>query len=183
MTNGKRGMRVILAAAIALTLASAAIALAAEPGPLPPETEGPPALPDERMTVVPEGGAPSAAAPKKHVTHHKTTASAEVEPIKSRLAIKQDAWIYSSPTKWSKHLKRAHTGNFVNVTGTTHYYLQVKLASGETGYISPADVNLVKPADKVFQLTHDAPVTDVSNHWGKKLAEVHARHPVHVIGV
>src|SRR5437879_10770626 len=131
MTNGKREVRVILAVAIALTLAAGTIVLAAEPGPPPPETEGPPALPDERMTVVPEGGAPSANAPKKHVTHHKSTASAEVEPFKSRLAIKQDSWIYSSPTKWSKHLKRAHPGHLVNVTGPPHSTFRVKLARCE----------------------------------------------------
>ncbi|MGC1192849.1 MAG: hypothetical protein WA861_19875, partial [Candidatus Binatus sp.] len=66
---------------------------------------------------------------------------------------------------------------------STHYYLQVKLKSGQTGYIDPSAVELVRPADKVFMLTHDAGVLDKPNRWAKKLAEVHQGHNVHVVGL
>ena len=32
-------------------------------------------------------------------------------------------------------------------------------------------------------LTHDAPVLDAPNHWGKKVSEVHQGHAVHVVGI
>ena len=69
------------------------------------------------------------------------------------------------------------------MTGSTHYYLQVRLKSGQTGYIDPSAVELAKPADKVFVLTHDAGVLDKPNRWGKKVAEVHQNKNVHVVGI
>ena len=91
--------------------------------------------------------------------------------------------VYSAPAKSSKHIEQLSLGKFVEVTGSTHYYLQVKLKSGQTGYIDPSAVELVRPADKVFVLTHDASVLDKPNRWGKKLAEVHQGHNVHVVGI
>jgi len=44
-------------------------------------------------------------------------------------------------------------------------------------------VELATPADKLFTLTHNAPVLDAPNHWGKKVFEVHQGHAVHVVGV
>jgi hypothetical protein len=69
------------------------------------------------------------------------------------------------------------------VTGTTHYFLRVKLKSGQDGYVQAETVALATPADKLFMLTHDAPVLDAPNHWGKKVSEVHQGHAVHVVGI
>src|ERR1700689_3554975 len=125
-----------------------------------PETSGVPA----------EGPSGSARAP-------------EIEPAQARLKVLQDAPVYSAPAKTSKHIEQLTTGKFVEVTGSTHYYLQVQLKSGQTGYIDPSAVEVVKPTDKVFVLTHDAGVLDKPNRWAKKLAEVHQSHNVHVIGI
>lgn len=152
-------------------------------------TEAPPPPPPESMSVVPEGEpapAPSAVAPKPVHKHTHRTASSkpvDVEPAQGRLKVVRDDWIFSAPSKWSKHVMRAHAGKYVNVTGTTRYYLQVKLKAGPTGYISPSAVELVKPTDKIFQLTHDSEVLEEPNHWSKKAGQVHRGHSVHVIGV
>jgi cation diffusion facilitator family transporter len=90
---------------------------------------------------------------------------------------------YSSPSSKSRHLEQLHTDKFVNVTGSTKYFLQVKLKNGETAYIEPGAVQLIKPIDKLFQLTHDAAVLEKPNQWAKKVAEVHQPHNVHVIGL
>src|SRR5271155_150667 len=134
-----------------------------------------------------ESGVMSAPAPatKPH-THHASSNGAhapEIEPAQARLKVLQDAPVYSAPTKTSKHIEQLTTGKFVEVTGSTHYYLQVQLKSGQTGYIDPSSVEIVKPTDKVFVLTHDAGVLDKPNRWAKKLAEVHQSHNVHVIGI
>jgi uncharacterized protein YgiM (DUF1202 family) len=118
--------------------------------------------------------------------HHASSNSArapEIEPAQARLKVLQDAPVYSAPAKTSKHIEQLTTGKFVEVTGSTHYYLQVQLKSGQTGYIDPSAVEVVKPTDKVFVLTHDAGVLDKPSRWGKKLAEVHQSHNVHVIGI
>jgi nitrogenase subunit NifH len=57
------------------------------------------------------------------------------------------------------------------------------LKDGQTGYIAPTDVELVKPVDKIFILTQDAPVLDAPNRFAKKIAEVHKTHSVRVIGL
>jgi hypothetical protein len=134
-----------------------------------------------------ESGVMAAPAPttKPHV-HHASSNSAhapEIEPAQARLKVLQDAPVYSAPAKTSKHIEQLTTGKFVEVTGSTHYYLQVQLKSGQTGYIDPSAVEVVKPTDKVFVLTHDAGVLDKPSRWGKKLAEVHQSHNVHVIGI
>ena len=100
----------------------------------------------------------------------------------ARLRVTKEGWIYAEPSKSSTKLERATVGKFVNVNGTTRYYLQVQLKSGQTGYIPPSDVELVKPTDKIFVLTQDAAVLDAPNHWAKKLSEVHRTHSVHIIG-
>jgi hypothetical protein len=69
------------------------------------------------------------------------------------------------------------------VTGSTHYFLRVRLMNGKEGYVLAEAVQLAAPADKLFMLTHDAPVLDAPNHWGKKLSEVHKGHAVHVVGI
>jgi hypothetical protein len=132
-------------------------------------------------------GATEAPPPKpKSTAHHASSRSVrepEIEPAQARLKVLETAPVYSAPTKSSKHLEQLTPGKFVEVVGSTHYYLQVKLKSGQTGYIDPATVELVKPVDKVFVLTHDAGVLDKPNRWAKKLAEVHQSHNVHVVGL
>jgi len=107
----------------------------------------------------------------------------EIEPAQARLKVLQSAPVYSAPAKSSKQIEQLSPDKFVEVTGSTHYYLHVKLKSGQTGYIDPSSVELVKPTDKVFVLTHDAGVLDKPNRWAKKLAEVHQGHNVHVVGI
>jgi len=123
----------------------------------------------------------------KSPTHHASTKNAvrepEIEPAQARLKVLQDAPVYAAPAKSSKHLEQLTTGKFIEVTGSTHYFLQVRLKSGQTGYVEPTAVELARPADKVFVLTHDAGVLDKPNRWGKKLAEVHQSHNVHVVGI
>src|SRR5712692_203838 len=99
-------------------------------------------------------GAPTAPAvrPKPATRRRSTSAShePEVEPAQARLKLVEDTWVYSAPSKTAKHLERVTRDKFVVVTGTTHYYLQVRLKDGQTGYLDPAAVSLVTPTDKVF---------------------------------
>lgn len=130
--------------------------------------------------------APAAARSKPAVRHRATKApvhETEVEPAKARLKLLEDTWVYSAPSKKSKQLEHVIKDKYVNVTGSTHNYLQVKLKDGQTGYLDPAAVSLVSPTDKVFVLTHDASVLDQPNRFGKKLAEVHKSKNVHVVGL
>lgn len=122
-------------------------------------------------------------APSHHVSSRNSVREPEIEPAQARLKVLEAQPVYSEPAKSSKHLEQMSVGKFVDVTGSTHYYLQVKLKSGQTGYIDPSAVELVRPADKVFMLTHDAGVLDKPNRWAKKLAEVHQGHNVHVVGL
>jgi hypothetical protein len=130
--------------------------------------------------------APPAARSKPAVRHHaarETVHETEVEPAKARLKLIEDTWVYSQPSKKSKQLEHVIKDKYVIVTGSTHNYLQVKLKDGQTGYLDPAAVSLVAPTDKVFVLTHDSSVLDQPNRFGKKLAEVHKTHNVHVVGL
>jgi hypothetical protein len=129
--------------------------------------------------------APEAAAPKIS-SHHASSRSAgppEIEPAAARLKVLDAAPVYSAPTKSSRKIEQLTPEKFVEVTGATHYYLQVRLKSGQTGYINPSAVELVKPADKVFVLTHDAAVLEKPNRWSRKLSEVHQGHNVHIVGL
>ena len=131
---------------------------------------------------------PTPSALSKPATRRKSARAASshespVEPAQARLQLVEDSWVYSSPTKSSKRIKHVTKDKYVIVTGSTHYYLQVRLKDGETGYLDPGAVSLVAPSDKVFTLTHDAEVRDRPNRWGKKLAEVHKGREVHVIGL
>jgi uncharacterized protein YgiM (DUF1202 family) len=149
--------------------------------------------------IVPEtGAAPSSAATEPEATpaaaptpahpraKTKTSSSAsttEVEPAHAKVKLLEDTWVYSRPSKSSKHVRRVHAGKYVNVTGSTRYYLRVELKDGKTGYISPSTVELVSPVDKTFTLTSDSPVYDKPNRWAKKVSEVHKGHSVHVVGL
>jgi uncharacterized protein YgiM (DUF1202 family) len=150
-------------------------------------------------SIVPSGSAPAAAPaeagaaaapspaakpkPRTTASHATSAKDGEVEPANARLKLVKDDWVFTEPSKWSKHVERVRAGKFVIVTGSTRYYLQVKLKSGKTAYLNPDAVQLVSATDKVFALTHDAAVLDKPNRWGKKLAEVHRGHNVHVVGV
>jgi hypothetical protein len=107
----------------------------------------------------------------------------EVEPAHALVKLVRDTPVLVEPAKWSKQLEPAHAGKLIDVTGSTHYFLQVKLKSGQIGYIDPAAAELVKPTDKIFTLTSDSPVLEKPNKWARKVSEVHKGHNVHVIGV
>jgi len=145
--------------------------------------------------------APEEPPPPLTATHHRATTtpathhvlaskaasapvkSVPVEPAEAKLLLKQDSWIYAQPSNRSAHIEQGEKGKFVMVTGTTHYFLRVKLKSGQEGYVLAEAVQLATPADKLFMLTHDAPVLDAPNHWGKKVSAVHQGHAVHVVGI
>ena len=76
-----------------------------------------------------------------------------------------------------------HAGKFVIVTGITSSYVRVQLKNGSTAYIPASAVTLTRPADKIFQLTADAPVLSEPSQYGKKISEVHRGHDVHVVGL
>jgi len=122
-------------------------------------------------------------APAHHASTKNTIREPEIEPAQARLKVIQNGAVYAAPAKNSKQIEQLTSGKFVEVTGSTHYYLQVKLKSGQSGYIDPSAVEIVRPADKVFVLTHDAGVLDKPNRWGKKLAEVHQGKNVHIVGL
>ncbi len=126
---------------------------------------------------------PKHVAPAHHASTRNTVREPEIEPAQARVKVLQAAPVYAAPAKSSKRVEQLTPGKFVEVTGSTHYYLQVKLKSGQTGYIDPSAVEMVRPVDKVFVLTHDAGVLDKPNRWAKKLAEVHQGHNVHVVGL
>ena len=106
-----------------------------------------------------------------------------VEPAQARVLLKQDTWIYAQPSNRSAHVEKGEKGKFVMVTGSTHYFLRVKLKNGQDGYVLADAVQIAAPADKLFTLTHDAPVLNAPNRWGKKVSQVHQGHAVHVVGV
>jgi hypothetical protein len=127
--------------------------------------------------------APKGLKPVHHASSRNSVREPEIEPAQARLKVLTDSPVYATPAKSGKHIEQLTPGKFVEVTGSTHYYLQVKLKSGQTGYIDPSAVELAKPTDKVFVLTHDASVLDKPNRWGKKVAEVHQSHNVHIVGL
>jgi hypothetical protein len=143
-----------------------------------PEEPPPVTVPHHRATPPP---------PPHHVLAPKAASapvkSVPVEPVQAKLLLKQDSWIYAQPSNRSAHIEQGEKGKFVMVTGTTHYFLRVKLKSGQEGYVPAEAVQVATPTDKLFALTHDAPVLDAPNHWGRKVSAVHQGHAVHVVGV
>ncbi len=127
--------------------------------------------------------APTPKPPSHRASSKSTLREPEIEPAQARLKVLEEAPVYSAPAKSSKHIEQLSPDRFVIVTGSTHYYLQVKLKNGQTGYIEPSAVELVKPTDKIFVLTHDAGVLEKPNRWAKKLSEVHKGRNVHVVGL
>ena len=144
-----------------------------------PSSTSPPTTPSGKTWMPP----PKRAVPVHHASSKNTVHEPEIEPAKARLKVLADSPVYSAPAKGSKHIEQLTRDKFIEVTGSTHYFLRVNLKNGQTGYIEPSAVELVRPADKVFLLTHDAAVLDKPNRWGKKVAEVHASKNVHVVGL
>ncbi len=113
----------------------------------------------------------------------EAASSTVIEPASGHLRLIGDSWAYSRPDRGSARLEPVQSGKYVNVTGTTRYYLQVRLKSGKTAYVPYEAVDLVTPTDKIFHLTTNSPVLAAPNHAAKRLAEVHQGHDVHVVGV
>ena len=181
MDESQKGLRwaVIIVPAIALLLAIVGMARAQ-----PVESDVP------ETSVVPgdESGAPAPApvAKRAPAAAHSEPASElkfDLEPAHALVKVIRETPVFVEPANTSKIWEKTQIGKFIDVTGSTHYFLQVKLKSGRVGYIDPAAVQLVKPTDKLFQLTTDAAVLEKPNRWSKKVAEVHKGHDVHVIGV
>ncbi len=126
--------------------------------------------------------------PKVHSTRHRhvssalQTYSAAVEPTHATLKLLKDSWAYSGPDASSGTIERIPAGKLLNVTGSTHHYVQIKLKNGTIGYVPLSAVELTHPEDKIMRLTADAAVLSQPNRYGKKLSEVHQGHDVHVIG-
>jgi hypothetical protein len=200
-SRSKKILRTLARHAIVAAMACAFTISVVVPGFAQNDSEAPKGLPE--TTIAPEGGgappppaadegaagatppAPAVAPkPTHHKGHrsHKASYSGEVEPATGMLKLNEDTWAYSAPAKSSGHVERVHGGKFVNVTGTTRNYVQVKLKSGAVAYVPVTAVELARPTDKVFKLTKDTPVLSVPNHRGKRLAEVHRDHDVHIVG-
>jgi hypothetical protein len=129
------------------------------------------------------GMAPAPKAKPHYTSRMNSVRQPEIEPADARLKVIADAPVYSAPAKSSTPIENLTRDKFVVVTGSTHYFLRVNLKNGQTGYIDPSAVELVKPTDKVFILSHDAGVLEKPNRWAKKLAEVHQGHNVHIVGL
>jgi hypothetical protein len=158
-----------------------------------PADEEPPSAPSENdVEAPPTLSAPPTSHHSGAPQHHKATRPADlkiatsyagpIEPAQARMMIKQDTWAYTSPAKSSRQIEQLHAAQFVSVTGLTHYFARVKLKDGQTGYVLLSNLELSRPADKIFQLTRDTPVLSQPSHYGQKLAEVHTGHDVHVVG-
>jgi hypothetical protein len=158
----------------------------ANPTGAPPSHETAPA-PTKATPPTSEAGTVAPPATKAKTSTHRasstTARETEVEPAHARLKLVADGWVLSAPSKSAKHLEHVTMDKYVIVTGSTRSYLQVKLKDGQTGYLDPSAVSIITPTDKMFLLTRDAGVLDKPNKWGKKLAEVHKGHNVHVVGV
>jgi hypothetical protein len=155
----------------------------------PAEGEAPPASPPTPPPPAHRRVTPAPLAVHHPVAHPAAPAAAAAvksvvpEPVQAKLQLKQDTWIYAEPSNRSAQLEQGEKGKFVIVTGTTHYFLRVKLKSGQEGFVLADAVEVTTPTDKLFTLTHDAPVLDAPNHWGRKVSQVHQGHAVHVVGV
>ena len=137
-----------------------------------------------------EGAPPTGAAPNSahhhRVKHHARSSSVDnsaVEPAQGHLKLIEDSWAYERRSKSSTQIEPVHAGKFVNLIGTSRYYAQVKLKSGEIAYVPLTALQLVAPTDQIFKLTADAAVLTAPNHAATKLAEVHNGRVVHVVGI
>jgi hypothetical protein len=121
--------------------------------------------------------------PRQYATAAEPSYSAAVEPTHAMLKVKKDVWAYAGPESSSPTVEHLHAGKFVSVTGSTHYYVQVKLKGGDTAYVPISAVELTRSQDKILRLSADAAVLSQPNRYGKKLSEVHQGHDVHGIGM
>jgi hypothetical protein len=189
----------IVSAAVSLLIVAGTRPLIAQtrdeaPKALPETTIAPAptvAAPPGTSAGFPEGPPPAVEAAPAPVSHHRArpasihkaaTYNGEVEPANAKLKLSADTWGYGLPAKSSSHVERLTAGKYVMATGTTRHYVRVKLKDGRTAYVPISTVELSRPTDKVFKLTKNTPVLSEPNHFGKRLAEVHQGHDVHVIG-
>ncbi len=145
-----------------------------------PSDEGTPPPAPKRVTPPP---APRKSAAARKEAKETPAPHFEVEPANALLRLTKDTPVLVEPSRSSKQIEMARADKLIQVTGSTHYFLRVSLKSGQTGYIDPAAVDLVKPTDKIFNLTSNASVLEKPNRWAKKLSEVHKGHDVHVVGI
>jgi hypothetical protein len=131
------------------------------------------------MLIAGVGGLPMASSPAAAAS----AANGTVEPAKARLKVIKAEPVFTQPSNKSKKIATLTPGKYVQVTGSTHYYLQVQLKNGQTGYISPSAVKLVTAAKKSFRVTQNSPVFDVPNQWGKKVGAVRMGRYVNVTGI
>lgn len=138
----------------------------------------------------PEDDLPPSARPVHPVHHgvrHRAKASpmdtSKIEPAQGHLKLAEDSWAYERPSKSSTHIEQVHAGKYVNVMGTSKYFAQVKLKSGEIAYVPLTALQLLSPTDKMFLLTSDANVLSGPTRGSAKIAEVHKGHDVHVVGI
>ncbi|MGH7864497.1 MAG: hypothetical protein ACREQB_05880 [Candidatus Binataceae bacterium] len=107
----------------------------------------------------------------------------EVEPASAKLKITGAGSVLANPWKSAKNLQPLQIGKVLVVTGSTRDYLQVRLKVGTVGYVDPAAVDLVKPADQVFMVTHDSPIYERPNRFSKKVGDVVHGKGVKVTGI
>lgn len=131
---------------------------------------------------------PASAAVHHHASPHASPTpipnlAFEVEPADARVPLRNNAVAYLQPSQESPQVEQLQAGQLVRVTGSTRFFLQIKLKNGGTAYVLSESANLTVPADKIFRLTSDTPVLARPNKWARQLAEVHQGHDVQVIGV
>ena len=203
--------RIGLTVMVTLVLAAISAFACAPPALAQTGAEYPRTMPNDTMPNYGGGGyggpagggsisapAPSGSGPSKTTvipysapTTHRTTRHVKsvpedistVEPAQGHLKLVKNSYAYERPTSSSTRIEPVEAGKYVNVIGTSHYYAQVKLKNSEIAYVPLSAVALVSPADKLFMLTSDSAVLNAPNHLGKKIAEVHQGHNVHVVGI
>ncbi|MGH9343539.1 MAG: hypothetical protein ACRD19_07255, partial [Terriglobia bacterium] len=104
-------------------------------------------------------------------------------PAKARLTLKVASFVYEQPAKSSKALARLPAAAYVDVSGSTHYFLRVRLNHGRVGYVPISAVNLITSVNQIHRLASNAAVLSAPALQGAKLSEVHRGHDVHIVGV
>jgi hypothetical protein len=114
---------------------------------------------------------------------HEPLEDFKIEFARGTYRLKQDSTAYVRPSLRSKALKAVHRGSLINVTGATLDFAQVRLSTGETGYIPIYALELFRSTERNYILTSNSRVYARPNLASQPLAEVHQNHNVHVIGV
>jgi len=107
----------------------------------------------------------------------------EVEPASARLKIIGAGWVMANPWKTAKQIEPLEVGKVLIVTGSTRDYLQVRLRDGTVGYVEPTAIDLVKPTDQVFMVTHGSPIYERPNRFAKQVGAVVQGKAVKVTGI